>query len=115
MKRQMPEISFDGQYIIWITVRGHQFKRMGKEVEKQCFVIDTNGNMIQQISGEKTQRFILVTAIIYLLQDGHSKNKRGKFQNTVILINHCRAEWEMEGNGVRTVPLYWRWNSEKNI
>ena len=21
----------------------------------------------------------------------------------------------MEGNGVRTVPLYWRWNYEKNI
>ena len=56
-KNQMPEISFDGQYIYmdnraWASIS----KRKGKEVEKQCFVSETNGNMIHQISGEKTQR-----------------------------------------------------------
>ena len=80
-KNQMPEISFDGQYIYmdnsaWASIS----KRMGKEVEKQCFVIDTNGNMIQQISGEKTQRiyfgdgnYLFAQTVIQKISGGNSE------------------------------------------
>ena len=80
-KNQMPEISFDGQYVYmdnsaWASIS----KRMGKEVEKQCFVIDTNGNMIQQISGEKTQRiyfgdgnYLFAKTVIQKISGGNSE------------------------------------------
>lgn len=54
---QMPELSFDGQYIYmdnstWATFE----KRVGKEIEKQCFVVDEQGNIVYTISCANTNR-----------------------------------------------------------